>query len=106
MPPPTKALTFDPTRHRYRLDGKPVPGVTTIVGVLDKSGPLTAWAARSVAEYVWDNPDETMRLLAGDRYECVRALAAVPNLVRDQAADRGSEIHEHAETILRVGREL
>ena len=101
MPPPTKALTFDPTRHRYRLDGKPVPGVTTIVGVLDKSGPLTAWAARSVAEYVWDNPDETMRLLAGDRYECVRALAAVPNLVRDQAADRGSEIHEHAETILR-----
>ena len=102
MPPTTPTgLTFDADTHRYRLDGKPVPGVTSIVGVLDKSGPLTRWAARTVAEYVWDNPDETTRLLAGSREECVRSLIAVPDAVRDGAADRGSTIHAHAEAILR-----
>ena len=103
MPPTTPTgLTFDADTHRYRLDGKPVPGVTSIIGVLDKSGPLTRWAARTVAEYVWDNPDETTRLLAGSREECVRSLIAVPNAVRDGAAGRGSTIHAHAETILRA----
>ena len=102
MPPTTPhGLTFDAYTHRYRLDGRRVPGVTSIVGVLDKSGPLTRWAARTVAEYVWDNPDETTRLLAGSREECVRSLIAVPNAVRDGAAGRGSTIHAHAEAILR-----
>ena len=99
--PPPRGLAFNADTHRYRLDGKPVPGVTSIIGVLDKSGPLTRWAARTVAEYVWDNPDETTRLLAGDREECVRSLIAVPDAVRDGAADRGSTIHAHAEAILR-----
>ena len=99
--PPPRGLAFNADTHRYRLDGKPVPGVTSIVGVLDKSGPLTRWAARTVAEYVWDNPDETRLLLAGSREECVRYLIAVPNAARDGAADRGSTIHAHAEAILR-----
>lgn len=102
MPPTTPTgLTFDETRHAYTLDGRRVPGVTSIIGVLDKSGPLTRWAARTVAEYVWDNPDETTRLLAGDREQCVRALTAIPDAIRDTAADRGSTIHTHAEAILR-----
>ena len=102
MPPDTPhGLTFNEARHTYTLDGRRVPGVTAIVGVLDKSGPLTRWAARSVAQYVWDNPDETMTLLAGDRDACVHALARVPDLARDSAADRGTSIHAHAETILR-----
>ena len=102
MPPDTPhGLTFNEARHTYTLDGRRVPGVTAIVGVLDKSGPLTRWAARSVAQYVWDNPDETMTLLAGDRDACVHVLARVPDLARDSAADRGTSIHAHAETILR-----
>ena len=102
MPPDAPhGLTFNEARHTYTLDGRRVPGVTAIVGVLDKSGPLTRWAARSVAQYVWDNPDETMTLLAGDRDACVHALARVPDLARDSAADRGTSIHAHAETILR-----
>lgn len=102
MPPTTPhGLTFNEARHAYTLDGRRVPSVTAIVGVLDKSGPLTRWAARTVAQYVWDNPDETMTLLAGDRDACVHALARVPDLARDSAADRGTNIHAHAETILR-----
>ena len=103
MPPTTPhGLTFDADTHRYRLDGRRVPGVTSIIGALDKSGPLTRWAARTVAEYVWDNPDQTTRLLAGSREECVRSLIAVPDAVRDGAAGRGSTIHAHAEAILRA----
>ena len=39
------ALEFDPARHAYLLDGRPVPGVTTITGMLDAPG-LDAWRAR------------------------------------------------------------
>ena len=102
MPPPTRGLTFNPDTHRYRLDGQPVPGVTTIVGAIDtKSGALVGWAARTVAEYVYDNPDRIADLLAGDRWECVNALKTLPDQVRDTAAERGTTIHEHAESILR-----
>lgn len=31
--PRTKGLTFNAGNHQYRLDGKHVPGVTTILGV-------------------------------------------------------------------------
>ena len=31
-----KGLRFSEATHRYWLDGKPVPGVTGIIGVLDK----------------------------------------------------------------------
>ena len=96
-----RGLQFDKATHTYRLDGKRVPGVTTIIGVLDKSGPLVGWAARTVAEYVYDNPTETLNLLRGDRHECVNALKRLPDQARNAAADRGTTIHEHAETILR-----
>jgi hypothetical protein len=35
--------------HRYTYEGITYPGVTTILGSLDKSGPLMGWAARETA---------------------------------------------------------
>ena len=34
--PAPRGLKFSQASHRYWLDGKPVPGVTTVIGVLDK----------------------------------------------------------------------
>lgn len=96
-----RGLHFYPGNHTYRLDGKPVPGVTTITGVLDKSGALTKWAARSVAEYVADHRDTVERLYDMGRSPMVDALRGVPWERRDAAAARGTTLHDIADSIVR-----
>jgi hypothetical protein len=94
-----KGLKFSPTSHRYWLDGKSVPGVTTILGVLDKPA-IPKWAAKSVAEYVADNPAGVDELRSIGRDGLVKALADVPWGDRDRAANRGNEVHDLAERYL------
>lgn len=92
-------LTFNATAHRYRLDGKSVPGATTILGVLDKPA-LTKWAARTVAEFVADNPDGVGVLREMGREPMIAALKEVPWQRRDDAAARGTSFHIYAEQIM------
>lgn len=86
--------------HRYELDGRHVPGVTTL---LDKGLPkraLTRWAARSVAEYVADQPEHVETLRDMGRNSMVAALAQVPWTQRDRAAVRGTDVHALAERLV------
>lgn len=99
-PTPQQGLKFYPKSHRYKLDGRWVPGVTTILGILDKPA-LKKWAATQVAEWVADHPDEVDRLRGMGRLPMVAALKEVPWQKRDDAADRGSTLHAHAEGLLR-----
>lgn len=92
-------LTFTPGNHTYRLDGKPVPGVTTILGVLDKPA-IPKWAAKVVAEYVADNPDALEVLRDAGRPALVNTLKEVPWQKRDKAADRGHTLHDYAQQLL------
>lgn len=96
------SLTFQPKAHRYRLDGKAVPGVTTILGVLDKPA-LPKWAAGSVAEYVADHPDGVEHLRGMGRGPMVAALKGIPWQTRDEAANRGTEVHRYAAEIVAGG---
>lgn len=96
----TRGLKYNDAAHRYWLDGRPIPGVTTILGVLDKPA-LPRWSAREVAEYVTDNPGTIDELRSLGRDSMIDALRGIPWGKRDKAATRGSTIHEHAETILR-----
>ena len=97
-------LKFYEKSHRYRLDGEWVPGVTTILGVLNKPA-LPRWAATSVAEYVADNREAVEHLYAAGRGPMVGALKETPWQKRDDAADRGTKFHEYAERIL-LGEEV
>ena len=92
-------LVFYDASHRYKLDGAWVPGVTTIIGVLDKPA-LPKWAARSVAEYVADNRDGVEHLFGMGRGPMVSALKEVPWQKRDSAGARGNLLHDYAEQIL------
>lgn len=93
-------LKFSPSNHRYWLDKKPVPGVTTLIGKgLPKDG-LPYWAARTVAEYVADNPDGVETLRGMGREPMVAALKGVPWQARDEAAVRGTEVHALAELVV------
>ena len=95
----TVGLRFSPGNHRYTLDGVWVPGVTTVLGVLDKPA-IPKWAAQKVAEYVAAEPDavETLRGL-GER-GMVQALKEIPWKQRDDAGDRGSTLHDMLEHLL------
>jgi len=97
---PARGLQFYPTSHRYKLDGEWVPGVTTIIGVLDKSGPLSKWAAATVAEFVADEPGSVEALRTMGREPMVAALKGIPWTRRDDKAGRGTTFHALAEQIL------
>ena len=49
-----KKLEFDKEKHLYLLDGKPMTGCTTILGVLAKPA-LIPWAAKMAVEYIREN---------------------------------------------------
>ena len=95
----TTGLRFYPSAHRYKLDGAWVPGVTTILGVLDKPA-IPKWAAGQVAEYVADNPDGIEHLRNMGRGPMVDALKRLPWERRDQAGVRGTDVHDIAERIV------
>lgn len=93
------------TGHYYKLDGRRVPGVTTLInGGLPKPK-LIDWAAREVAEYVADNPDDVDALRARGRDELVGFLKERHKAVRDRAAGRGTSIHGLAEQLV-AGAEI
>ena len=97
----TVALVFYPKSHRYKLDGAWVPGVTTLIGKGLPKPALPYWAARTVAEWVADNPDLTEDLKRmGGRGPAVAFLKELPWQKRDEAAIRGTDVHALAERLV------
>ena len=101
----TTTLKFSPKAHRYWLDGKPIPGVTSLISKGLPKPALPNWAARTVAEYVVDNPETVDNLRSLGRGPAVAALKAIPWQARDEAAVRGTDVHKLAEEIIH-GREV
>jgi len=94
------SLKFSEKAHRYTLDGKPVTGVTTLLGKGLPKPALPNWAAKTVAEYVADNEATVETLRGMGRDSMVNALKGTPWKKRDDAAVRGTEIHALAEEIV------
>lgn len=88
------ALTFNEARHRYELDGKRIPSVTTILGVINKPG-LPYWAAKLVAEEaITHHSHWGARIDSGEHADSIiRDLKSAPWRQRDDAANRGTRIH-------------
>ena len=53
-----RQFTFDEKKHRYELDGKPLTGVTTILGVIAKPA-LIQWSADMACNYIKEALDKT-----------------------------------------------
>ena len=97
----TAGLVFYPKSHRYRLDGQWVPGVTGLIGKGLPKPALPYWSARTVAEWVADNPDLTEELKRmGGRGPAVAFLKELPWQARDTAAIRGTDVHALAEKVV------
>lgn len=89
-----------PKGHYYKLDGRRVSGVTTLInGGLPKTN-LIDWAARTVAEYVADNEAEVASLRGDSRDTLVDFLKERHNAIRDAAGARGTDVHTYAQRFL------
>ncbi len=95
-------LTRDAS-HVYRWNGgEPIRSVTTIIGVLDKSGPLVGWAKREVANAAVRNITVlTAMIEAAGAESAGKWLATIPGYQRDTAADVGTRVHALAEAVSR-----
>lgn len=85
-------------KHEYYWNGDgPFPGVTGVLGVIDKPA-LVAWAKRETAECAVRNWDllEGMRRTGGDTL-AVEWLKQIPDYQRDSAASRGTRVHAAAD---------
>lgn len=98
-------LKFSPGNHQYWLDGKRVPGVTTLIKGGLPAPALTYWAARTVAEYVADHEAEIEQLRNMGRGPMVAALKETPWSARDKAGVKGTEVHALAEQLV-AGNEV
>lgn len=91
------SLEFYEKSHRYKLDGRWVPGVTTLVRKGLPNDALKYWSARRVAEWVYDHPAEVQALRTMGRGPMVAALKELPWQEGSEAAAKGTEIHAYAE---------
>jgi hypothetical protein len=105
MTPPVITFEADPKR-RYLIDGVEVPSVTTILGVLAKPA-LPWWGMQTGVDGLcalhrqgvpipWDDPEGATKLLIEHRLTV--------NHVRDNAASRGTGVHDALEAWATSGR--
>jgi hypothetical protein len=94
-------------KHEYFLDGAgPIPSVTSILKVVDKSGPLVGWAKRITAEAAVDHRAELESWVdLGGRDGAVGLLTRAATQITEKAATTGSDIHALAEAIT-LGHEV
>lgn len=80
----------------------PLPGVTTVIRLIDKSGPLVGWAKRETAASAVRNLDALVAMRKeGGPQAAIDWLKTIPDYQRDRAADRGVAVHSIAEQIIR-----
>lgn len=101
-------LTFNAKNHRYELDGKPVTGVTTILGVLAKPA-LIQWAADMTAKWIRENCTACDELSgdSGERhYTCHESdlqEAVKAHIKKKEAAgERGTDVHALIEEYIKL----
>jgi hypothetical protein len=94
-------LTLNEKSHRYTLDGKWVPGVTSIVDAGLPKPALKRWGERVVAETAVDQYETLSTVLATmGRQPTIDALAAAPYEQMKTAQVRGTNVHELAERVI------
>ncbi|MDO5677492.1 MAG: hypothetical protein Q4G35_08310 [Propionibacteriaceae bacterium] len=87
--------------HSYTLDGHRIPGVTTIIGILDKPA-LVGWAAKETAAYADEHWTELSALRSADRIERLTKARFATNR---RAIVRGNRVHALGERLFK-GEEI
>lgn len=81
--------------HSYTLDGAWIPGVTTVIGLLDKPA-LVEWAAKETAAYADEHWSELSSLRSADRIE---RLVKARYATNRRAIVKGNRVHNLGEKV-------
>lgn len=81
-----------PSRHMYMVDGKRKTGVTTIIGILDKSGALIGWATELARDFLLERIQE-----APVTEEQIYKSCDLHSERKVEASNIGSEVHDWIE---------
>lgn len=88
---------FYPESHRYFIDGKPVTGVTSFLGIIDKSRPLVIWATELFRDHLLAKVDD------GITEEDIYEGCTLHEVRKQEAADIGTEVHGWIEAYIQGG---
>jgi len=94
MLPDTSRLEFDPKAHCYKLDGKLLSGVTSVIDGTSSKQNLIQWAADMAVDYVKDNA--TGVIGADDWYvkdHVLEEARKAHTRKKENAATKGTDTH-------------
>lgn len=89
-------IKFFPKSHIYKINGKSVTGVTTILGMYDKSAALVSWATELFRDHLLDLFEKNVPITMDHVYEGCN----LHNQKKTQAADIGTEVHDWIEAYI------
>jgi len=88
--------TFNEGKHIHELDGKPLMGVTTVLGTLSKPA-LIGWAANMAVDYV-DKARHSEKFKLEDLPDILKEARTAWRTKRDKAGEAGTSVHDLIET--------
>jgi hypothetical protein len=75
----------------------PVPSLSAVLGMINKSGALTQWAANSAAEHFRDNLNHNQRVQQRDISRLYQEARFAHKKKSQEALDVGTAVHNYAE---------
>jgi len=97
-------FTFDEKTHTYKLDGKRMTGVTTVLGIIAKPA-LIQWSANMAVEYVMDNFTERLLkypLPSKDEMDLFfKEAKTAHRRKKEDAGQKGTDVHKEIEVLVK-----
>ena len=103
----TRTLFFDQKPHKYfRFDDDDnqlyIPGVSTVVGIVDKSAPLMQWSANKAVEYIAKQLDAGSTVIDGNPDELsvrkwLESARFAHKEIKEDAGEVGHIAHDYIE---------
>ena len=87
-------ITFYPDSHQYRINGKRITSVTTVLGLVDKSRQLLKWSENLTREFLLLHLEQK---LTG---YIIESAVTQYSQKRDEAGDVGKSIHKLCEQFI------
>lgn len=90
-------VKFFPDGHSYWIKGKRKTGVTSLIGIKDKSAALVSWATEISADFLLDKLNRGESITESDIIEAQN----LHNAKKNEAADLGTKIHDWCEKYIK-----
>ena len=94
-------LLFNPEKHIYTVGDKIVDGVTSVIQIVDKSGPLMWWAVNQAIEYLKNNLKPGKELDEIEIGQLLEEAARQHRTSKNRAASIGDLTHSYIEKALK-----